>query len=479
MKQPVTIEYVHAGLQPPVYVFTSLSDPQWDAVEMNREQTGDDEYRFYKTFSAEEGEYQYKFRLGPGDWWALDEGKPVVDDGAGNKNNLLSVKPAAPPQPSAPIAPTPSDQSKVVPTPASAPLMPHEIHTQVPEPPKQPSAVKPLQPTEAYPATTLNAPLAPTGTVAPAPTPLLKHETLSMDEEPRDDYFDADNQDAEDDESPPLLRHESVTLSSNEQTQAPLIRHESMGFGEHLDDDEPEYSLSQSITSTSSHHSSGEDSVAPEADPNDPSLEKFPTDQKAIFEHIHRRSSQLAENEAREDADIQSVKPMGSNGHPTSPTVASLPSVQEEDNDDDDDLQQLREEERKEAKKEMETGEVDPLGPTVIVMELEDRPAAPLTPPMTPLESEKIAERVLEAAVEAEIQETGPAADARVQEIVQKVMEAETAAGAENQVGDETHILLGGNDEQKRGFFAYSMPLLAFVGIALAVAAGVWKAGYV
>lgn len=97
MKQSVTVEYASPGAQPPVYVFTSLSEPQWSAVEMTSDKTADGEYRFRKTFSVEEGEYQYKFRLGPGDWWALNEGAPVVDDGAGNKNNLLEVKPPAMP----------------------------------------------------------------------------------------------------------------------------------------------------------------------------------------------------------------------------------------------------------------------------------------------------------------------------------------------------------------------------------------------
>ena len=37
----------------------------------------DGELEFHKDFEAEEGDYQYKFRLGPGDWWTLDESKPT------------------------------------------------------------------------------------------------------------------------------------------------------------------------------------------------------------------------------------------------------------------------------------------------------------------------------------------------------------------------------------------------------------------
>lgn len=54
------------------------------------------EWEFSKTFSAVEGEYQYKFRLGPGDWWVCDESKPTVDDGFGDRNNVLVVKDEVP-----------------------------------------------------------------------------------------------------------------------------------------------------------------------------------------------------------------------------------------------------------------------------------------------------------------------------------------------------------------------------------------------
>lgn len=53
----------------------------------------DGELEFKHEFEAEPGEYQYKFRLGPGDWWVLDETKPTVDDGTGIRNNLLVVEP--------------------------------------------------------------------------------------------------------------------------------------------------------------------------------------------------------------------------------------------------------------------------------------------------------------------------------------------------------------------------------------------------
>ncbi|EXJ89187.1 hypothetical protein A1O3_02252 [Capronia epimyces CBS 606.96] len=89
-----TITFDQAGIQPPVYVAGVFTD--WSPKQMNHETIEKDgalESHFSYTFDLEPGEYQYKFRLGPGDWWVLDESTPTVNDGAGNLNNLLTVKP--------------------------------------------------------------------------------------------------------------------------------------------------------------------------------------------------------------------------------------------------------------------------------------------------------------------------------------------------------------------------------------------------
>jgi len=75
MKSTVRLSYSNHGLQSPVYVVTSLSDPQWQPIEMQTKQKDDGQFEFYKDFEAEEGPHQYKFRLGPGDWWTVDETK--------------------------------------------------------------------------------------------------------------------------------------------------------------------------------------------------------------------------------------------------------------------------------------------------------------------------------------------------------------------------------------------------------------------
>lgn len=40
--------------------------------------TGDNEYEFHKDVQVDEGkQYQYKFRIGEGDWWILNEDSPT------------------------------------------------------------------------------------------------------------------------------------------------------------------------------------------------------------------------------------------------------------------------------------------------------------------------------------------------------------------------------------------------------------------
>lgn len=61
-------------------------------MEIGQEKTETGELLFYKEFDdVEEGEYQYKFRLGQGDWWVLDETAETATDDAGNRNNIIIV----------------------------------------------------------------------------------------------------------------------------------------------------------------------------------------------------------------------------------------------------------------------------------------------------------------------------------------------------------------------------------------------------
>ncbi|MCJ1248007.1 hypothetical protein MMC30_005222 [Trapelia coarctata] len=101
-KQLVRITYTSPGIQPPVFVAGAFTDPPWQPCEMEHvrpasypstDLEGKAVYSFFKEFNVTEGRWQYKFRLGPGDWWACDETAEIVTDDAGNRNNLLVISP--------------------------------------------------------------------------------------------------------------------------------------------------------------------------------------------------------------------------------------------------------------------------------------------------------------------------------------------------------------------------------------------------
>jgi len=70
----VTIKYFKPGTQPPIYIAGTFSQPEWQPEEMDYSVNGDNENEFHKDVKVEAGkEYQYKFRIGPGDWWILNE----------------------------------------------------------------------------------------------------------------------------------------------------------------------------------------------------------------------------------------------------------------------------------------------------------------------------------------------------------------------------------------------------------------------
>ncbi|MCJ1478126.1 hypothetical protein MMC13_006802 [Lambiella insularis] len=93
-KHPVEITFRSPGAQPPVYVTGAFTTPPWHPIEMEYHSTQGDrpnEYLFLKYFQVAEGNWQYKFRLGSGDWWVCDESTEIVCDEIGNPNNLLVV----------------------------------------------------------------------------------------------------------------------------------------------------------------------------------------------------------------------------------------------------------------------------------------------------------------------------------------------------------------------------------------------------
>jgi hypothetical protein len=66
---------------PAVFVAGSFTEPAWEAVELVSEAAGDTEgdreFVFARSFKVEDGDHQYRFRLGDGvggEEWIVDEG---------------------------------------------------------------------------------------------------------------------------------------------------------------------------------------------------------------------------------------------------------------------------------------------------------------------------------------------------------------------------------------------------------------------
>lgn len=344
MKLPVTIEFTSPGLQPPVFVSSSLNG--WQPVEMEYTKNEHGKHSFFKTFTAEEGEYQYKLRLGPGDWWICDTTKPRVDDGAGNENNLVVVEAKSHTLYAADERePEPEEEYQH----HESPMMKHEaFHT------------------DTHGSHDHNDHdhldhdhLTPDHHVA---GPLLGHESIAPTPQAHAHIRDFNEHWPED---APLLRHESIAPSSHEQSHSPLFGHESTAIDNKGDHDVrhhiPPMHLGQQRRGSLGERTDSNSSIPEEADPDDPSLEKFPTDHVGIIEHLDR---------VRRASDSSTER--SSSRSPSNSAVASaspkLPAVKE--GEEEEDLEDLKD------------GAGDK--PQTHTREQADRPAAPITPPMTP-----------------------------------------------------------------------------------------------
>ncbi|KAI1384597.1 uncharacterized protein F4822DRAFT_367715 [Hypoxylon trugodes] len=91
-KVPITFTYQKKGTTPPIFVAGSFSDPPWHPQEMDVSIDQRGCHRFTKQVLVDDGsEIQYKFRIGLGNWWALDDNADTVLDNCGNTNNILRV----------------------------------------------------------------------------------------------------------------------------------------------------------------------------------------------------------------------------------------------------------------------------------------------------------------------------------------------------------------------------------------------------
>ncbi|KAI6376074.1 hypothetical protein MCOR25_002887 [Pyricularia grisea] len=90
-KVPVTITFGKEGVQPPLYIAGTFSDPPWQLEEMEVSSAEDGKHIFKARFVASPGaQIHYKFKTAHGDWFLDDKSESVVDY-KGFRNNSLNV----------------------------------------------------------------------------------------------------------------------------------------------------------------------------------------------------------------------------------------------------------------------------------------------------------------------------------------------------------------------------------------------------
>lgn len=92
----VTITFTGNDLHPPIFLAGSFTAEPWDPVEMELvpsklDADGDHvtvRTVYSKTFDIPEGRWQYKFRLGDGDWWVCDETATIGTEDLHSRSKL-------------------------------------------------------------------------------------------------------------------------------------------------------------------------------------------------------------------------------------------------------------------------------------------------------------------------------------------------------------------------------------------------------
>ncbi|KAL2440872.1 hypothetical protein ABEF95_007857 [Exophiala dermatitidis] len=254
-----TITFNKPGVQAPVYVAGNFTN--WAPIEMKHEPVEKDgviENHFSYTVDLEPGEFQYKFRLGPGDWWVLDESTPTANDGAGNINNVLTVKPeeakvSAPevpagrkPEQTQTVSSSAEDTQNSIPAEEANDAAP-VVETEPEDTPVQAQARTQTQEVgrEPEPESESQAEPAPTPATAPAaaaaPVPEVEHDSESDQQEDEHkpqpqppsavsqpiaehehEHFDATKEGSIPDVAPPPYEeHHAIPVSSSPQTDSP------------------------------------------------------------------------------------------------------------------------------------------------------------------------------------------------------------------------------------------------------------------
>ncbi|KAG5940996.1 hypothetical protein E4U53_007504 [Claviceps sorghi] len=279
----VTVSYRRRGLEPPVFVAGTFTDPAWESREMQIVTDEFGEHHFTIQVPVEPGkEYRYHFRAGGQDDWFLDEHATIATDSLGQRCNILRV----------PVTRNTRDR---VPTPLFEATEQDGSRAAADESPAAVASESMLRPptkfrdglTEAEDrsATPIKqvaavaAEVADTAAKLDSPSLGLKPSPLVL--LPRDDT--------------------SGDVTVEEQIDTPLFAHESFGNYEFAQDELDRNDAMKTMKPSTSLPSDGGGSAGDDVDIDDPTLEKFPSDKESVLDTLRRIQSSTEEGQAIPD----------------------------------------------------------------------------------------------------------------------------------------------------------------------------------
>ncbi|RYP64007.1 hypothetical protein DL771_008978 [Monosporascus sp. 5C6A] len=291
----VKLTYQKDDTSPPVYVAGNFSDPPWQPLEMACSKDEHGQNLFVKEINASEGaEIQYKFRIGSENW-VLSETAETVDDGQGNVNNILRV---------------PSDASEQAPTkaldPGVAQLNASSSHDGARTPDIANTAAEvadsaALLDGEKPEAEMSDEQAGETGFRRLSATPIGEVAQTAAEVAVSAAQLD-------DDKSAPI-GGDGDSLKGPSQQECPMFSHECVG----APDEDEAYDEAQSAPpdddkqhelSDTKQHDYAQD---PDIDPDDPTIEKFPSDSASIMATIRRLSTSVDQDRALPEGIAPSV----------------------------------------------------------------------------------------------------------------------------------------------------------------------------
>ncbi|EPE10247.1 hypothetical protein F503_05342 [Ophiostoma piceae UAMH 11346] len=314
--ETVEITYRSTDLLPPLFLAGSFSSPPWTPLEMKHHKTTSGEHIFTQTIHVKPGTtVQYKFRVGLGDSWVLDETLPISSDEMGNRNNVLKIGNRESHSLEGPPTPPPD-----------SPRAPHSAFQ------RSDMSSLPGTSTPDFVRTTLEVadtaaqidPRTPEPKVSDEEAGRIGYRRLSSTPiaevadtaaEVADAVEEVDFDDIDDIEVDigPDFSHELAGEEDNGQDEAPVFAYEFAGggFDRAQSFSGSEYSPGTYPTSGLDDGDGRTDRFNDEIDTKDPTLERFPSNREGIFQKVRTLETGLTE-------DIPTF-----DGFPASPVVSA------------------------------------------------------------------------------------------------------------------------------------------------------------